>query len=147
VSQVPEDAEKRIAAAVQRRAALVGSGSGSGAAGPGGPISSGGGSGAGGTPTDLQYVLYHGRMVERIKAAWAWAGADRSLRTVVQFNVTADGEVRDVRTIEPSGDPSYDASAERAVRAVNPLDPVPERFRDVFANGFELVFLSSDLEQ
>jgi TolA protein len=140
-----QDLDKQIAAAVQRRAQQAGSGSGGVAPGPGGPISVGPGSGAGGTPADLEYILYHGRMIERIKAAWAWAGADKTLRAVIQFNLTPEGEIKNVHTVEPSGDARYDASCERAVRAVNPLEPVPEKYRKDFST-FELTFQASDLE-
>jgi len=136
--------DDRIAAAVQKRAQQLEKG-GSGAAGAGGPVSAGPASGVGGTPTDLQYVLYEGRMRERIKNSWAWTGADRSLTVIVQFNIAADGQIRNVRTIQSSGDASYDASAERAVRAVNPLEPVPEKYREAFAT-VELTFRASDLE-
>ena len=129
---------------MQKRAQQLEKG-GSGAPGPGGPIAAGPATGVGGTPTDLQYVLYEGRMRERIKNAWAWTGADRSLTVIVQFNIAADGQIRNVRTIQSSGDASYDASAERAVRAVNPLEPVPEKYRDAFAT-VELTFQASDLE-
>jgi colicin import membrane protein len=139
------DADRRIAAAVERRAAQVGKGVGAGATGEGGPISSGPGEGAGGKPTDLLYILYEGRMRERIKAAWAWAGANKSLTVVVQFNITPEGEIKNVRTIESSGDVQYDTSAERAIRAVNPLEPVPEKFRADFAT-VTLTFQASDLE-
>jgi len=137
--------DKQIAAAVQRRAQQVGSGAGSAAPGPGGPISVGPGSGAGGTPTDLQYILYQGKMDERIKAAWAWAGADKSLRAVIQFNLTPAGEIRNVRTIESSGDRQYDVSCERAVRVSSPLDPVPEKYRELFAT-VEMTFKPTDVE-
>jgi TolA protein len=140
-----QNLDNQIAAAVQRRAQQVGSGSGSAAPGPGGPISVGPGSGAGGTPTDLEYILYHGRMIERIKAAWAWAGADKTLRAVVQFNLTPEGEIKNVHTVERSADARYDASCERAIRAVNPLEPVPEKYRKDFST-FELTFQASDLE-
>ena len=136
--------DQRIAAAVQKRAEQLAKG-GSGAAGVGGPIATGPGTGVGGTPTDMQYVLYEGRMRERIKNAWAWTGANRSLIVIVQFNITPEGEIRNVRTIQSSGDTSYDASAERAVRAVNPLERVPEKYRDAFAT-VELTFRASDLE-
>ena len=138
------DTDRRIAAAVQQRATQVEK-SGGAAGVSGGPASSGPGSGVGGTPTDLQYVLYHGRMIERIKAAWAWAGSDKTLRVVVQFNITPDGEIQNIKVLEPSGNPQYDQSAERAVRAVNPLEPVPEKFRDAFATQ-EITFQPSDLE-
>lgn len=145
-AEAAKQVDQQIAAAVGKRAAQVAAtGGGSGQPGTGGPISSGPGQGAGGTPTDLQYVLYHGRMIERIKSAWAWAGADRSLRVVIAFGVAADGQIRNVRVVQPSGDGSYDASAERAVRAVSPLDPVPDKYRDHFAT-VELTFQASDLE-
>jgi TonB family protein len=112
---------------------------------PGGSASVGPGRGAGGTPADLQFILYQGRMEERIKAAWAWAGADQNLRAVIQFNVTPEGEIKNVRTIMPSGDRRYDASCERAVRAANPLEPVPEKHRAAFAT-VEMTFKPSDLE-
>ncbi len=137
-------ADQRIAAAVQKRADQLAKG-GAGAAGAGGPIAAGPGVGVGGTPTDMLYVLYEGRMRERVKNAWAWTGADRSLTAVVRFNITPEGEIRNVKTIQSSGDTSYDASAERAVRAVNPLEPVPEKYRDAFAT-VELTFRASDLE-
>ena len=140
-----KDADQRIAAAVQHRVAQVEKGGGIAGTAVGGPVSSGPGSGAGGTAADLQYVLYHGRMIERIKAAWAWAGADKSLRVVIQFNIGADGEIKNVRVLESSRDPQYDVSAERAVRAVSPLDPVPEKYREAFSTQ-EITFQASDLE-
>jgi TolA protein len=125
--------DQRIAAAVQRRAAQVGSVAAKPQDGAGGPVSSGPGDAVGGRRADLEYVLYQGRMEERVKQAWAWAGADPSLRATVQFSIAPDGAIRNVRIITASGDPSYDASVERAVRAVSPLDPPPERLREDFA--------------
>ncbi len=136
-------ADQRIAAAVQRRAAQVEAAKETAAAGA--VVGAGPGTDAGGTPADLQYILYQGKMNERVKAAWAWAGANRTLHAVVQFNITPEGEVRNVRTIESSGDATFDASAERAVRAVNPLDPVPEKHRALFAT-VTMTFRASDLE-
>jgi colicin import membrane protein len=139
-----QNVDTQIAAAVQRRAQQVQQGGGSGTAGPGGPIAMGPGSGVGGTTADLQYILYQGRMEQRIKAAWAWAGADKQLQAVVQFNLTPEGEIKNVHTIQSSGDHQYDASCERAVRAVNPLEAVPEKYRKEFA-AVEMTFKPSDI--
>jgi TonB family protein len=138
------DLDNQIAAAVARRAQQVGAGAGSGASGAGGPVSLGPASGAGGTPAGIDYILYQGKMEQKIKAAWAWAGADKSLRAVLQFNLEPDGQIKNVRTVESSGDTQYDASCERAVRAVNPLEPVPERYRKEFAT-VELTFKPEDV--
>ena len=139
----PDSVDKRIEAAVQRRAAQVGTQDQ--VATGGGPISYGPGSGAGGVVKGVEYVLYRGQMEARIKAAWAWAGANRSLKAVVSFNILPSGEIANVRILEPSGDSSYDASIERALRAVSPLDPPPERYRDEFST-VELEFRPEDLE-
>ena len=138
-----KDVDQRIAAAVQRRAQQVGAGSGPPAAG--GVASVGPGSGAGGTAAGLEYILYQGRMDQRIKSAWAWAGTDKSLHAVIGFELTPEGEIRNVHTIQSSGDGKYDASCERAVRAVNPLDPVPEKYRKEFSS-VEMTFNASDRE-
>ena len=62
----------------------------------------------------------------------------------MQFNLTPEGEIKNVHTIQSSGDRQYDASCERAVRAVNPLEPVPEKYRKEFAT-VEMTFKPSDM--
>ncbi len=111
---------------------------------PGGPISVGPGEGAGGTVKGVEYLLYYNQMINRIKQVWAWAGASHTLEATVRFNITENGEVVNVRISKPSGDPSYDASVERAVRAANPLPPPPEGYRKEFSD-VELIFRPEDL--
>jgi colicin import membrane protein len=140
-----EDLDGRIAAAVRRRVVQqMGAGGTAGrGTGDGGPISSGPGVGAGGTVMSLEYIAYRSQMEARIKEAWAWAGANRSLVAVIAFNITPDGEIINVRTVGPSGDSSYDASAERAVRRASPLGPPPEKYREEFWS-VELEFRPED---
>ena len=129
--------DERILAAVKRAEQQVGTrGGGIGqkpAEQPGGPISVGPGQGAGGKVMGLEYVLYYNALDSRLKQNWAWAGST-SLEAVVHFSITDTGDVVDVRITRSSGDPSYDASVERAVKAVNPLPPPPEQYRQEFAN-------------
>jgi colicin import membrane protein len=101
------------------------------------------GSGVGGVVRGIEYLMYRNQMESRIKAAWVWAGADRSLRTIVRFNVTEEGKIINVKTVQPSGDASYDASVERAIRAADPLGPPPQRYRDEFKT-VELEFRAED---
>jgi colicin import membrane protein len=144
------DAEKRnraIAAAVARRAEqLVRAQGGAGAVASARPgaASVGPGEGSGGVVRGLEYLLYYNAMIKRIKENWVWTGGNPSLEAVVQFNLTAAGDVINVRTVRPSGDASYDASVERAVRAASPLGPPPERYRAEFST-VELTFRPEDL--
>jgi colicin import membrane protein len=111
---------------------------------PGAPISVGPGEGAGGTVRGVEYLLYYNQMINRIKQAWAWAGGNQTLEATVGFTITETGDVVNVRIKQPSGDPGYDASVERAVHAVNPLLPPPEAYRKEFSD-VEITFSPKDL--
>jgi colicin import membrane protein len=141
--------DERLATAIKRVEEQVGKrGAGTGsnvAEQPGGPISVGPGEGAGGTVKGVEYLLYYNQMINRIKQIWAWAGTSRALEASVRFNITETGEVVNVRITHPSGDPSYDASVGRAVRAANPLPQPPEAYRKEFSD-VELVFRPDDLK-
>lgn len=134
------EVDRRIAAAVERRARSVQS-EGEG----GGPVSYGPGTGSGGVVRGVAYILYRGHMEERIRAAWAWAGANRSLRAVVRFNIMANGDIVNVQIVTSSGDRTYDSSIERALRAASPLDPPPPEYREEFST-VELEFRPEDLQ-
>jgi colicin import membrane protein len=140
--------DEQIEVAVKRMQQQMGKrGAGSGSKPgeqPGAPISVGPGEGAGGTVRGVDYLLYYNQMINRIKQAWAWAGANQTLEATVGFSITETGDVVNVRIKQPSGDPSYDASVERAVRAVNPLTPPPEAYRKEF-NDVEITFSPKDL--
>jgi TolA protein len=141
--------DEQIEAAVKRmqqqQMGKRGAGSGSKAGEQAGaPISVGPGEGAGGTVRGVEYLLYYNQMINRIKQAWAWAGANQTLEATVGFSITETGDVVNVRIKQPSGDPGYDASVERAVRAVNPLPPPPETYRKEFSD-VEIVFSPKDL--
>ena len=140
--------DEQIEVAVKRMQQQMGKrGAGSGSKPgeqPGAPISVGPGAGAGGTVRGVEYLLYYNQMINRIKQAWAWAGANQTLEAAVGFTITETGDVVNVRIKQPSGDPGYDASVERAVRAVNPLTPPPEAYRKEFSD-VEITFSPKDL--
>ncbi len=140
--------DEHIEAAVKRMQQQMGKrGAGSGTKPgeqPGAPISVGPGEGAGGTVRGVEYLLYYNQMINRIKQAWAWAGGNQTLEATVGFTITETGDVVNVRIKQPSGDPGYDASVERAVRAVNPLLPPPEAYRKEFSD-VEITFSPKDL--
>jgi len=94
----------------------------------------------------VEYLLYYNMLQGRIKQGWAWAGTNQSLAAVVRFNISESGEVMNIRVTRPSGDASFDASAERAVRTLNPLPPPPEKYRKQFSD-VEVPFSLAQLQQ
>jgi len=141
--------DERIAAAIKRVEQQAGTrGGGTGdkpGAQPGGPLSVGPGQGAGGAVKGVEYLIYRNQLETRIKQNWAWAGAARSLEAAVHFSITEAGDVVDVRITKSSGDPGYDASVERAVRAINPLPAPPATYRKEFSD-VEYTFTPESLQ-
>lgn len=152
--------DARIAAAMDRVRARVGSGTsaggtggtggtGGGGAGVGGAGSGTGGfgtgAGAGGALRGADFLLYYNEMITRIRDAWVWVGGSADLEVEVGFRVTPSGDIVDIRTVRASGDRSYDESVLRALRTVRNLGPPPERHRETFSQ-VQLTFRPADLE-
>lgn len=159
------DRDARIAAAMERVRARVGSGGGSPATGnamggagrsrggvPGGVPGGGGtggfgtGTGGGGTLRGADFLIYYNEMITRIRDAWVWVGGSADLEVEVGFGVTPSGDIVGMRIVRPSGDRSYDESVLRALRTVRNLGPPPERHRQTFSE-VQLTFRPADLER
>jgi TonB family protein len=139
--------DERIAKAIAKVKNEGSKGGGTGHVGDqpgGGPVSVGPGSGpGGGVVRGLEYLLYYNQMMARLKDAWAWAGRG-GLEAVVYFRIAASGEVSNIRISRSSGDPTYDATVLRAVRAVSPLPPPPDAYRKEFSE-VEITFSPSSM--
>jgi TolA protein len=128
-------------------AAGSGSGQGGSAKTLEGPAGVGGeGPGGGGMVRGLEFVVYYNQMLSRIRERWAWPGTRSDLLVIVHFSILPSGEITNIRLTERSGDQSYDASVERAVKAAGPLPPPPEAYRGDFSD-VELKFRPTDLQQ
>ena len=156
-----DDLDGQLAAAIKGVEAKVEKSGGpgvGGAAGPGGgmggtertlngPAGIGGeGPGGGGTVRGLEFVVYYNQMLNRIKERWTWAGTRSDWRVAVHFSILPSGEITSIRLVERSGDQSYDASVERAVKGAGPLPPPPEAYRSDFAD-VEITFRPADLQR
>lgn len=140
--------DERLAAAVQRAQSQVerqdeatGNGTGDGSL----PASYGPGEGAGGILKGLDWIMYKNRVETMIRENWAWTGSDRSLEATVRFGITESGEVVNFTVQQSSGDLTYDASIERAIKGVSPLPPPPEAYREEFSQ-YELTFNAEFLQ-
>jgi hypothetical protein len=69
---------------------------------------------------------------------------DRSLIVIVQFNITPKARSATCGRFSRAATPRTTLPLS-AVRAVNPLEPVPEKYRSAFAT-VELTFRASDLD-
>ncbi|MGI8989431.1 MAG: cell envelope integrity protein TolA [Bryobacteraceae bacterium] len=94
-------------------------------------IAGSGGVGVGpNSPLGARFGSYVALLQERIASKWNTGDfAGRSLRpVVVSLTILRDGNVRNVRVAEPSGNALLDRSAERAVLDASPLPPLPLAF-------------------
>ncbi len=78
----------------------------------------------------LGYSYYLNVILTRISDNWLnpYAGEAKVLTATVVFIIERDGIVREVKLEKPSGDPSYDASCERALLVLDRLPPLPPEF-------------------
>lgn len=153
VGQEPEadeaDGDERYAAAIERIRDRVGQQEGGlgGAGDPAKPPSVGGtGGGAGNEVVGAEFLIYYNVLISSIRQAWIWAGHNDDLTVRVRFEVTPEGEIRNIRLQQPSGDAAYDQSVLRAIEDANPLPPPPVAHRRDFRD-VELTFRPGDFRQ
>ncbi len=105
----------------------------------GGP---GGGSGFGSGYGDqigfsgFPYTWYLQLLSDKISAQWFTSlidpGVSGQFQVVVTFKVQKNGQVTDVVIDQPSGVPSLDDSAKRAVQRAAPFAPLPSDYKDQY---------------
>jgi len=49
---------------------------------------------------------------------------------VIGVTIVADGSIRDVHVVRPSGYPEFDRNVERALALASPYGPLPDRMRE-----------------
>ena len=80
-----------------------------------------------------QYGYYVDAMTRRISQNWLQslvnARIQRAPRVYLSFEIARDGTISNIFVKQPSGIPSLDKSAERAIRASSPLSPLPAGYR------------------
>ncbi len=107
-----------------------------GSGGPGGQsLGSGGGFGGGqgvtigtGTGEGAMDSWYVRQVEQRIGRNWlktSLGQLENPVRTVISFEIRADGRIDNIQVEQRSGISSIDLAAERAVRASDPLSPLP----------------------
>ena len=67
-------------------------------------------------------------MKAALEAAWQkpfLEDAAGTVSVVVSFDIAKDGSTKNIRIVQPSGIPSLDRSAQRAVMEASPLPAVP----------------------
>lgn len=100
--------------------------------------------GGGGVVKGIEFIAYQNQMLSTIKANWAWVGQNSNLTVIVQFHIREDGDISQLKIVQPSGDPSYDESVLRAVTKSSPLPPPPAKYRQEFSE-IKITFRPKDL--
>lgn len=84
--------------------------------------------GGAGEPSDLLYKAYYNRIYAHIYAVWnppESVTRDSKIMTVVGIRIAPGGNIEEQRIEKSSGNIYYDESVVRAVRAADPLPPIP----------------------
>ena len=87
-----------------------------------------------GVATGMQELLlrtYEQRVRARIISAWHLPIPEKiaqGLEAIALLTIDREGQVIRYELAKPSGDPSFDASLQRAVQASSPLPPLPENY-------------------
>ena len=80
-----------------------------------------------------QYGWYVDAITRRISQNWLQSLVDsriqRAPRVYLSFDISRNGTIGNIEVKQPSGIPSLDRSAQRAVQASNPLPPLPAAYR------------------
>ena len=78
----------------------------------------------------VEFAWYRDRVAAALKSHWrqpVLEGLRDPLTVTIAFEILADGSVRKPKIVTPSGIPSLDRSALRAVLEADPLPPLPPR--------------------
>jgi protein TonB len=92
-----------------------------------------GGVGVGsGAPFGTRFGAYSALVQDRVARQWRTDQVDNRLRTlppaIVTFEIMRDGQVRNIRVVQSSGNRALDYSAERAVVQAAPFEPLPATY-------------------
>lgn len=97
------------------------------------PAPGSGGVGVGdGTPFGTRFGAYAALIRDRVAQKWHTEQVDARIKTlppaIVTFDIQRNGQVRNVRVVQSSGNVSVDYSAQRAVMEAAPFEPLPAAY-------------------
>jgi len=82
---------------------------------------------------DVEFAWYRSAVTAALYGRWRRPLLERLVEPIevrVSFEIHGDGSVHGLRVDQPSGVPTLDRSAVRAVRDADPLPPLPPNWRD-----------------
>ncbi|MFH1262694.1 MAG: cell envelope integrity protein TolA [Pseudomonadota bacterium] len=92
----------------------------------------------GGSPV---FTEYKDRIRQIIIRNWIWIQQRGAMKTEVIFTIDEQGNISNLSVSKSSGDPSFDASALRAVRKSSPLPAPPDEIaQSLIKEGLGLIF-------
>ena len=123
-----DEINKKLSQAMQR---YLGESTDAGGKGFGAASTGGAGMG-GGAARPPEFFTYKKLLEDRIKGGWRWFDTSSPLVAQVEFAISPNGAVSDVRIVKRSGSPEFDESVERAVQKGNPLPSPPSSVYSFF---------------
>ena len=135
------DVNKKLQQAMQRylgeSSDAGGKGFGAGSLGPGKGM-------GGGTVMPPAFHRYKKLLQDKIKGGWRWYDTSAALMSEAVFDISAEGDISNVRISKGSGNYEFDQSVERAILKASPLPPPPPEVF-VYFKSVRMIFDPKDL--
>ena len=94
----------------------------------------GGNSMGGGVVRPPEFFIYKRILEEHIKSGWRWHERRAGLIAVVEFKISTDGKLSDIKLAKRSSSREYDDSVMRAVYKASPVPIPPQKVYRYFAS-------------
>ena len=80
----------------------------------------------GGVVKSPEWFRYRDLLISHVKKGWNWHDPSKNIIASVSFEIQSDGQVKNIKLVQTSGDSNYDSSVLRAVGKASPV-PVPSK--------------------
>lgn len=122
----PQDVDSAYESAINKYLGGANSHNGGGPAGKPGAARLGGNSFGGGEVRPPEFFRYRNMLQAAVKSGWKWYDRSVKLQATAQIEISPSGRIVSATIVDPSGNPAFDKSLQRAIWQANPLPPPPQ---------------------
>lgn len=96
---------------------------------------------ANGNPADPELARWRAMTQTRFAEVFSPIQNDPGLQALVRVTIDpSSGMIRETRVLRSSGNPSFDAAAERSAKSLIRIELPPPRFRDIVGSNLDITY-------